>query len=418
MKSKYLRIPVFFFVSLVAISGFGQTLAPNLRTTASFALFAGNGALSNNGPSMITGDIGTNAGAISGFGTAMITGSTRAPGSAQSMQAAADVTSAYNSLVAASCGTTIAPELGGQTLMASRAVGAPSSVFCQSSASPTSLNGTLTLSGDGIFIIKLNSALTTGANSNIVLTNGATANNVFFQITGAANLGAASSFQGTIVALGAIVLGAQASVTGRLLSTTGAITLDNNVVNSNVGAPLPVSLVSFTAKPQANRTIDIAWTTSLETNNKGFEVERSKDLQSFDKVGEMGEIAANSSALKNYKLTDQTPYAGTSYYRLKQTDLNGKTTIYPAVSVVLRDEAYGVFPNPSLGDGRFTLRLDEPETAKLGFFSAEGRTLSLQRTGVQSGNLQLKTTGKLSAGVYVLTVEERGQTRQHRLVVE
>lgn len=418
MKSKYLRILSLILLSFVTVSGFGQTKAPNLRTTASFALFTGNGALSNNGPSMITGDIGTNAGAITGFGTATITGSTRAQGSAQSMQAAADVTSAYNSLVAASCGTTINPALGGQTLMASRAVGAPSSVFCQSSASPTSLNGTLTLSGDGIFIIKLNSALTTGANSNIVLTNGATANNVFFQITGAATLGAASSFQGTIVALGAIVLGAQASVTGRLLSTTGAITLDNNVVNSNVGAPLPVSLVSFTAEPQANRTIDIAWTTSLETNNKSFEVERSKDLQSFDKVGEVGEIAANSSALKNYKLTDQTPYAGTSYYRLKQTDLNGKTTIYPAVSVVLRDETYGVFPNPVRNDGQFSLRLDEPETATVRFFGIDARSLPIQKTSIQSGNLLLKTVGKLSAGVYVLTVEERGQTRQHRLVVE
>jgi hypothetical protein len=147
-------------------------------------------------------------------------------------------------------------------------------------------------------------------------------------------------------------------------------------------------------------------------------VERSKDLQLFEKVGEVGEIAANSSALKNYKLSDQTPYAGTSYYRLKQTDLNGTTTNYPAVSVVLRDEAYGVFPNPSLSDGQFTLRLDEPETAKLGFFSVDGRSLSLQRTGVQSGNLQLKTTGKLSTGMYVLTVRERGQTRQHRLIVE
>ena len=89
-----------------------------------------------------------------------------------------------------------------------------------------------------------------------MLTNGAIASNVFFLITGAATLGAASGFRGTIVSSGAIVLGAQASVTGRLLSITGAVTLDNNVI-TNVAAPLPVSLVSFTAKPQTDRTVDI-----------------------------------------------------------------------------------------------------------------------------------------------------------------
>ena len=197
----------------------------------------------------------------------------------------------------------------------------------------------------------------------------------------------------------------------------GAVTLDNNVI-TNVAVPLPVSLVSFTAKPQTDRTVDIAWTTSLETNNKGFVVERSKDLQYFDKVGEVSEIAANSQALKTYNLIDQTPYAGTSYYRLKQTDLGGKTTIYPAVSVILRDDAYGVFPNPALGDERFTLRLDEPETAKIDFFSLDGRSVLLQKTGVQSGNLQLKTTGKVPMGIYLLTVEERGQKRQYRLIIE
>ena len=189
----------------------------------------------------------------------------------------------------------------------------------------------------------------------------------------------------------------------------------NIIVTANA---LPVSLISFTATVQESRKVGLAWSTSLETGNRGFLIERSKDLRVFERVGGVGELAANSSARKDYRLTDQSPYLGTSYYRLTQIDLSGKTTAYPAVSVVLRDEAYGVFPNPSPGDGQFTLRTDEPETAKLGFFSVDGRSLPLQRTGIQSGNLLLKTTGKLSAGVYILTVEERGQVRQHRLVIE
>ena len=405
----------FTLISTVAIlfafmnMSFGQTKAPNLRTTAGFAFFTANGAFTVNGSTTVTGDVGTSIGAFTGFPPGTLIGNKRLPGSPEAIQAASDVLAAYNSLSPVTCDRTIAAELAGQTITPG--------VSCQNTASPTTLNGTLTLSGSGIFIIKSNSALTTATNSNIILINGATANNVFFQVNGAFTAGTSSALQGTFLVNGAIVLATGASLNGRGLSIGGAITLNANTV-TNVAAPLPVSLVSFTAKLQTDRTVDIAWTTSLETNNKGFVVERSKDLQSFDKVGEVGEIAANSSALKNYKLTDQTPYAGTSYYRLKQTDLNGKTTIYPAVSVVLRDEAYGVFPNPSPGDGQFTLRTDEPETAKLGFFSVDGRSLPLQRTGIQSGNLLLKTTGKLSAGIYILTVEERGQIRQHRLVVE
>ena len=182
--------------------------------------------------------------------------------------------------------------------------------------------------------------------------------------------------------------------------------------------PLPVSLVSFTAKAQENRTVELTWITSMETNNKGFLIERTKDLIHFEKVADLTDVVPSSNALKTYHLTDLMPFAGTSYYRLTQTDLSGKATIYPAVSVILRDAAYGVFPNPVVSGQRFALSLDEPETAQVNFFSSDGRALTLQKTGIESGNLLLKTAGKLATGVYILTVEERGQTRKHRLVIE
>ncbi|SOD90408.1 T9SS type A sorting domain-containing protein [Spirosoma fluviale] len=177
-------------------------------------------------------------------------------------------------------------------------------------------------------------------------------------------------------------------------------------------------MVSFSATATTQHTVDLAWTTSLETNNKGFQLDRSKDLVHFETVGQIPAEAANSQAIKHYQFTDQTPFTGTSYYRLTQTDLSGKATVYPAVSVVIRDEAYGVYPNPVANETGFVLRLDEPQTAILGFFSPQGRAIPLQKMGLQSGNLLLKASGSLAAGVYVLTVEERGQTRQHRLVVQ
>ncbi|MCY7358952.1 MAG: ice-binding family protein, partial [Rudanella sp.] len=103
-------------------------------------------------------------------------------------------------------------------------------VYCQNTAAASDLTGTLTLSGPGIFIIKLNSALTTASGSSIFLTNGACIDNVYFQVNGAVALGTGSIFRGTILANGAISLAEGASLEGRGLSISGAIALSNNAV--------------------------------------------------------------------------------------------------------------------------------------------------------------------------------------------
>lgn len=210
--------------------------APDLGTASNFALFTATGALSNVGSSTVVGDLGTNDGLYSGFNTATITGQSHV-GDPTSASAAADVVTAYNSLVATPCTVVLAtPELGGQTLT--------SGVYCQNTALPSTLTGTLTLSGPGLFIIKLSSALVTATNSSIVLTNGASAANVFFQILGAATLGTGSTFKGTIVAEGAIVLNTT-TLEGRALSTVGAIVVNESSI-TNAGAPLLADLIPIT----------------------------------------------------------------------------------------------------------------------------------------------------------------------------
>jgi hypothetical protein len=72
--------------------------------------------------------------------------------------------------------------------------------------------------------------LNTAASSLVLLVNGAKASNVFWQVTGAAGTGGLSSFSGTILATGAIVLGAGATLVGRALSS-GLVTLTNNTIS-------------------------------------------------------------------------------------------------------------------------------------------------------------------------------------------
>jgi uncharacterized repeat protein (TIGR01451 family) len=241
MKNKALL--AYFSVTLLSVS-ISLAQAPNLGTASSFALFTANGAFSSTGASTVTGDIGTAVGDLSGFPPGTVNGQTRLPGSSEANLAATDVMNAYNSLSSLTCATTILPELGGQTL-------APG-IYCQPTANATSLNGTLTLSGAGIYIIKLNSALTTATNSTILLTNGASACTVFFQVNGAVALGTGSAFKGTILATGAIFLSTQASLEGRGLSIAGAIALSNNVVTVT-NSSLSINVVASSCAPATNQ---------------------------------------------------------------------------------------------------------------------------------------------------------------------
>lgn len=234
-----------FASCLLSLPGVGFGQAPNLGTAASFALFTANGAVSNTGASVVTGDVGTNVGAFNAFPPGTVVGQIRLPSSTEASVAATNVALAYTALNSVGCGTLIGPTLGnGQVLTAG--------VYCQTTAAASSLTGTLVLDGPGIYIIKLNSALTTASGSTISLINGACATDVYFQVNGATDLGTGSVFKGTILANGAISLGSGASLEGRGLSIGGTISLNTN----SVALP-PVlaisSVVSSTCNPANNQ---------------------------------------------------------------------------------------------------------------------------------------------------------------------
>jgi hypothetical protein len=230
MKKKLLNAFIAITLLLMPNVNFGQS-APTLGTTSKFALFSAVGAFNNIGDATtVTGDVGTNVGAFNAFPPGILVGQKHVadPGSAQ---AAIDVDVAYSALFATTCGTVIPTTLGnGQILTPD--------VYCLGAAS--TLNGDLLLDGKGdpssLFIFKIDGALSTSTFSNVILTNGASLCNVFWQINGQVELGDHSVFRGTIVANGAIILLEGASLFGRGLTREGAISLHNNVVTLETGA--------------------------------------------------------------------------------------------------------------------------------------------------------------------------------------
>jgi len=111
-----------------------------------------------------------------------------------------------------------------------------------------------------------------------------------------------------------------------------------------VEPPLPVTLVSFNGKSESNQT-KLTWKTTSETNNKGFEIERSADARTFEKIGFV-DGSGDTKENQFYHFTDLSPLAK-SYYRLKQLDYDGQFE-YSSVIVVKGDGAIvKIYPNPA-----------------------------------------------------------------------
>lgn len=174
---------------------------------------------------LIKADVGVWPGsANTGFPPCAITG-TQHLGDAVAQTGQGDLTVAYNQLAGMACSPANAMtgiDLGGKTL-------APG-VYCFTSSA--FLNGTLTLAGPstGSWVFQVATTLITGTNASVVLSGGALARNVYFQVGSSATLEVGTAFQGNILALTSISLKNNATLLGRALARNGGVTLDNNNV--------------------------------------------------------------------------------------------------------------------------------------------------------------------------------------------
>lgn len=225
-----------YTVALVAVLSFPNisfAQAPVLGTAADFVLFTSTGAVGNTGISHLTGNVGTNGGSSTGFGN--VDGIMHNNNGA-TLQAATDLTIAYNQLNSAVATFFPAPLLGnGQTLNAG--------VYAISGNS--TLNGALNLdaqnNANALFIIKIQGTFSSGAAAQVNLLNGALACNVFWKVEGAVSLASATIMKGTIVANNAAIsFSSGVDLEGRALSTTGAIAINGTSAFTPIGCGSPV----------------------------------------------------------------------------------------------------------------------------------------------------------------------------------
>ncbi len=226
-KLGIVSLAVALIAALALPAGSQAATSVGLGTANSFAVLAGAG-VTNTGPSVINGDLGTSpTPAVTGFGGApngTVNGAIH-PADALAGQAQADLTTAYDNAAGQGPVNTLATELGGQTLTPG---------VYDSESGTFGITGALTLNGQGnpdaVFIFKTATTLISASASQVLMINGAQPCNLFWQVGSSATLGTDSVFAGNILALESIELGSGVTVLGRLLARNASVTLINDSV--------------------------------------------------------------------------------------------------------------------------------------------------------------------------------------------
>jgi hypothetical protein len=210
---------------ICALSSSAAALPPpptapvDLGTAYAFSVL-GSSEVTSADPSVIGADLGVSPGtSITGVLAADV-GGTIHDNDAAAIDAQADATAAFTTAAG------LTPAVTGLTNLTS---GTPLTPGVYSGGALL-LNGSMTLDGGptSVWVFQATSTLTVHAGSHVLLTGGASSCNVFWDIASSATIGTDSDFVGTILAGDSITAATGATITGRLLATTDAVTLDAN----------------------------------------------------------------------------------------------------------------------------------------------------------------------------------------------
>ncbi len=195
-------------------------------------------------------------------------------------------------------------------------------------------------------------------------------------------------------------------VTWQIAFTGAGCVPSNNprvaTATGSVAAPLPVELLSFTAKESAAGVL-LEWATTAETNNLGFDILRSRDGAAWEKIAF---VAARKSEqpVRSYTYTDPAVAPGIHYYQLLQKDIKGPAEFSEkrSVEVSAAGPALVAFPNPATS---FTVLSNRgSEALEVNLLDATGR--QLRSIHLPAGAMTQVILDQLAAGTYILQSEE------------
>jgi uncharacterized repeat protein (TIGR01451 family) len=175
-----------------------------------------------------------------------------------------------------------------------------------------------------------------------------------------------------------------------------------------LGAVTPVKMTSFTVKKENNNAV-LRWTTSSETKNDHFAIERSVDGLNFVKMGELPG-SGTTTLTKTYMYPDALTNVTSKilYYRLRIVDIDGKSTFSQIValrldgSVIMND--LSVYPNPFINHVKLQLQSLKEETGNIRIINTNGQEVVKRTVTLQPGGniVIVKDLDAVSPGLYML----------------
>ena len=263
-------------------------------------------------------------------------------------------------------------------------------------------------------VLKITGNVTNNNNSNTITIDG------LIEIDGDFDGGNGSEIigSGTMTTTGTITTTGSGKVFGSTDDCTGS-----GSCTATPGGVLPVELISFEANTHNNH-VELKWVTSSEINNAYFTIERSKDGTVWEEIITTNG-AGNSSNTIEYFEIDKNPLNGISYYRLKQTDFDGKYEYFNIIPVkFIKNNAGNIslFPNPLNTGETVTIEFDEIESSEVLVVMRDiaGREFySKVVVNIENGVLiGLPTEADIPAGIYIITATSENQIYSQKLLIK
>ena len=182
------------------------------------------------------------------------------------------------------------------------------------------------------------------------------------------------------------------------------------------GSIFPISLLSFSGHSDNAKNI-LQWTTANEINNSYFDIERTSNSIEFKKIGTR-KAAGDSTAKVDYQFDDKAPLPGTNYYRLKQFDIDGKSTFSKIIAInntklQTRIKAY---PNPATTSFVVEAAITKYYDRNILLMDNVGKVIQITTLNKGSRTVSIDTR-KLLTGLYFIKMMDDGEEVYGKVLV-
>lgn len=180
---------------------------------------------------------------------------------------------------------------------------------------------------------------------------------------------------------------------------------------------LPIELYSFTAEKKEEKNTLIKWITLSETNNDYFTIEHSSDGIEFSAI-DVIKAYGNSSEPLTYQILDLHPVEGLNYYRLRQTDYDGKSILSKIVSVDFSEHQFmaTVYPNPFSDVLNIDIETIQNSTITVTVCDMTGNKIEEKHLNTRHNRTTVLLGSEISDGLYLIKIQNASAIKYYKVV--